>query len=123
MEPLNLASTEDTPEVVLNAAEGKFLIAKRSLPEDSASFYKNIFEWLIEYSKSPNPQTIMKFNLEYFNTSSAKQIFKLFNLFELLKEKSEVKILWYYDKRDNDMRDSGERFARLCSLDFEIIEL
>ncbi|PLX11620.1 MAG: nuclear pore complex subunit [Marinilabiliales bacterium] len=122
MEPLIIEATEDTPKVHLDAEKGEFLIADRSLPENSIEFYQPVFEWLNNYVASPNEETIFDFKLEYFNTSSAKQLTKVLLILEKLAANTKVKIMWYYKKEDFDMLSSGQRYAKLIEIDFEFIE-
>ncbi|MBL7917379.1 MAG: DUF1987 domain-containing protein [Bacteroidia bacterium] len=119
---LRITATEDTPEVVFNNKSGSFLISGRSLPEDAFLFYNNIIEWLVEYSKTPNSTTNFQFNLEYFNTASAKQIFKIASLLCELSKKSEVNVKWHYDEGDKDMQASGSRFSKLCGINFDLVK-
>ena len=122
MEILCIQSSEDTPSIILDAASGKFEVALRSLPEDAATFYAPVLEWMMQYAKSPNEKTEFKFNLEYFNTSSAKQIFKLLNILEQIAKQKTMRVLWCYDKGDEDMLASGQRFSKLTELKFEMRE-
>ena len=46
MEILNLEGTEDTPKIILDKKNGIFEISGRSLPEDSAEFYRPVLEWI-----------------------------------------------------------------------------
>ncbi len=121
MKTLIIPKTEDTPEVRLNPADNIFKISHRSLPENAIEFYMPVFNWFEDYLKKPNSQTHFDFELEYFNTSTAKQIAKLLIFFERLKDKSEVVIRWHYDKDDPDMLASGARYAKLINVDFEFI--
>jgi hypothetical protein len=122
MEALFVPHSEDTPSVTLDAASGKFEVSKRSLPEDAASFYAPVLEWMVNYAKTPNESTEFIFNLEYFNTSSAKQLFKLLNILEQISKQRSVCVLWRYDKGDQDMLASGERYSRLTELKFKMEE-
>ena len=54
MEILNLEGTEDTPKIILDKKNGIFEISGRSLPEDSAEFYRPVLEWIEKYSSDPN---------------------------------------------------------------------
>ena len=74
MEILNLEGTEDTPKIILDKKNGIFEISGRSLPEDSAEFYRPVLEWIGGYAKEPNGSTEFVFKLEYFNTASSKLI-------------------------------------------------
>ncbi|HEY6159601.1 MAG TPA: DUF1987 domain-containing protein [Bacteroidia bacterium] len=122
MEALQITASEDTPAIVLDMVNGKFEVSQRSLPEDAATFYAPVLEWMMNYSKAPSEKTVFTFNLEYFNTSSAKQLFKLLNILEQISKEKTVSVLWCYDKGDQDMLASGERYARLTKLTFEMKE-
>ncbi len=122
MDILKIVKTSDTPNVTLDSNNNIFEFSYRSLPENAIDFYNPILDWIEEYSKNPNPETIVNFKLEYFNTASAKQIAKvLLQLFEISKN-AKVKINWHYDKNDSDMLASGQRYSKLINLDFEFIE-
>ncbi|MBI4647931.1 MAG: DUF1987 domain-containing protein [Bacteroidia bacterium] len=122
MEPIVIEATEDTPKVHLDAVNNKFLIADRSLPENSIEFYQPIFEWLVKYTEAPKEKTNFEFRLEYFNTSSAKQITKILLILEKLATTWEVVVSWYYKKEDLDMLSSGQRYAKLINIKFEFVE-
>lgn len=123
MEALIIEATEDTPKVNLDAANNTFLISDRSLPENSIEFYQPIFEWLNAYVENPNESTKFDFMLEYFNTSSAKQLTKVLLILEKLAAVKEVKIVWHYKKEDFDMLSSGQRYAKLININFEFVEV
>ncbi len=118
MTPFIHKGSEDTPKVVLDKDSREFVIADRSLPEDAFEFYKPIFQWLEEYAKNPNEKTTFRFELEYFNTSSAKQLTKI--LLFLRNIKKPVEVIWCYQIDDIDMLNSGKRFEKLTNLNFEM---
>ena len=123
METLFIESTEDTPKIILDAANNLFEISQRSLPEDSTKFFAPVMEWISNYSQSPNTKTDFNFKLEYFNTASAKQILKILVLLQELSAKSDVTVLWNYEKEDMDMRASGERYSKLVNVKMEMVEM
>ena len=61
MEAINIAGTEDSPEVILDQANNKMEMSGRSLPEDVITFYLPIVRWLKEYSKDPLETTVFNF--------------------------------------------------------------
>ena len=122
MEPLIIKATEDTPEIVLDPENGIFKISDRSLPENAIEFYQPVFEWLKNYSKEPDTPTNFEFKLEYFTTSSAKQIIKILLILQEISTKSEVNIKWYYKKEDVDMYASGLKYQKLINANFELVE-
>lgn len=115
MEIIKLEGTEDTPEITLDDKNGIFEISGRSLPEDTAEFYKPVLEWLEEYKKSPQPTTNFVFKLEYFNTASSKLIL---DILTTLDEIEGTSVLWYFHEDDEDMEEAGEEFSELVDLPF-----
>lgn len=123
MEALNIKATSDTPEIVLDAISGTFEISQRCFPEDAVGFFSSSIEWIKNYAKTPNPSTHFNFKLEYFNTSSSKQIFKILLLLQELSKNNEVIISWHYNKEDSDMLSSGERYSKLLQFKFDMVEI
>ncbi|MBL7896789.1 MAG: DUF1987 domain-containing protein [Bacteroidia bacterium] len=117
-----IKATEDTPAVTLHKTNGLLSISGKSLPEDSATFYQPVIEWLSVYLNNAPSSTTAEFKLEYFNTSSSKQIFKIISLLKELSKTKSVAIKWYFDKGDKDMQLSGERFSKLCQMPIETIQ-
>jgi hypothetical protein len=124
MEKLFIKETEDSPRIEFDYETKLFEISGRSLPENAIGFYEPVLNWLVQYSSTPLDLTIMNFKLEYFNTSSAKQLAKILLMLEKLSVKGhKVIINWYYQKEDTDMYASGNRFSKLISLNFSFIEM
>lgn len=122
LEPLKIEPTHKTPKVYFDPAENNFELSGRSIPEDSVGFYKRILDWIDEYAGSPNELTEFKFELEYFNTSSSKNILELLKKLEKIHTSgSEVQIKWYYDEDDEDMEETGEDYKALLSVPLELI--
>ncbi|MBP5583452.1 MAG: DUF1987 domain-containing protein [Bacteroidales bacterium] len=122
MEALRIEETEDTPRIVLDPENNEFSVSGRSLPEDSVAFYTPVFEWLQQYTEVVENDMDFEFFMEYFNTSSAKQIAKIFLLLEKINEKVFVQVIWKCKKDDVDMASSGMRFSKLLNLEFEVRE-
>ncbi len=124
MESIQLYKTDRTPFVSLNPS-GEFKISGISIPEDSTMFYKPLLAWLAEYSKNPQPETIAHFALDYFNTSSSKDILEVFKALGALNEsgKSKVQIKWQFEEDDDDLRECGEDYQQIIGMKFEMIEV
>ncbi|HPI81510.1 MAG TPA: SiaC family regulatory phosphoprotein, partial [Cyclobacteriaceae bacterium] len=71
MDPLVIAETAETPDVILGKGQGKFQITGKSLIENAGAFYKPVAEWLASYAKAPNPETNLSFKFEYLNIESS----------------------------------------------------
>lgn len=119
---LRISRSNDTPEVHFDPTTGRFEMHYRSYPEDAIGFYNPILEWLADYAITPQPDTEFHFNLEYFNTASAKQIFKILLLLQELTNRSRVRVVWIYHKDDADMQAAGDRYSKLVQgVKFEVI--
>jgi len=122
IEALKIEPTHKTPKVYMAPQEGLFEISGRSIPEDSVGFYKQVMDWLDEYSKSPAGKTPFKFELEYFNTSSSKNILEVLKKLEsIFQAGNDVTITWYYDEDDEDMEETGEDYKALLSVPVELV--
>lgn len=119
MEPLIIPQEADTtPAVILDSAKSIFEIKGWSHPEDAMGFYTPVFEWLNKYEKSPNAKTDFHFGFKYYNTASAKQIFRLISLLETIALKSKTTVYWHHDADDDDMLEGGKRLLKMSTLPF-----
>ena len=121
MEDLNLEGTAKTPTIDFKS-NGELLIKGRSIPENSIEFYKPIIDWISDYGNSPQSETAVNIQLEYFNTSSSKCILDVFKKLESLSDTA-VKIKWYYEEDDEDMLEAGEDYEAIIDLPFEMVEV
>lgn len=119
MEPLNINPTGSTPTVILDKAKNKFQFLGNSLPEDVATFYQPIIEWIKNYIADPNPSTLLLFKLTYLNTASSKTIFTIISLFEsLVDKKIDVQVNWCYIENDEDTLETGKEYEELLKVPF-----
>ena len=119
--PLKLKATEDTPEVVLDKKNNEFSLTGRSLPEDAFEFYEPIIAWMKAYVKQPNPSTEFQVKMDYFNSSSVKQVFDLLMLLEdIIKAEKEAKIVWWYHEDDELMEIKGKEFQEMLNIHFAL---
>ena len=123
LEPIILEKTKNSPEIILDKEKGTFKIAGRSIVEDPGVFYLPILNWLEEYIKSPLSKTNFVFDLEYFNSSSARQIMETIMLLEKLQKNGKaVKVSWLYEEGDEMSKERGDEIKLVSKLDFEIEE-
>ncbi|MBK8807605.1 MAG: DUF1987 domain-containing protein [Bacteroidales bacterium] len=122
MNPVFIEATQDTPSIILNRATNTFIIAERSYPEDAYEFYIPVLHWIEAYCKAANDSTVFEFKLDYFNTTSSKQIFKIMLLLEELSKNKNVIIRWYFKGTDREMKTHGEIFSKIITTSFELIE-
>jgi len=122
-ERLIIKKTEETPAIILNSNKGVFQIVGTSWSENAMTFYAPIFAWFEKYfENSPLDVTNIEFRFEYFNTSTSKQIARLISDFKEKSKVYKIKIRWFYEEDDDDMKKEGERYASLLNMQFEFIE-
>jgi len=112
---LEIKATLKTPEVQINAENGTILIAGISIPEDPYAFYSPVNESIEAYLKDPKKETRLDFKLEYFNTSSTLVIRNIIRALAENTSNTALKVRWYYEEYDDDMREAGEEFKLLFS--------
>jgi len=122
MEGLIIEASQDTPEVIFDPESNVFKLEQRSYPEDAYEFYSPLLKWFQQYSSHPNKSTLFEFKLDYFNTASGKQLFKLLLMLEQIADKSKVKIIWKYKGTDKEMKTHGEIFSSVVGVDFDVVE-
>ena len=123
MNALIIEDTIQTPRVCFDPENNIFEITNKSLPEDADLFYKPILEWLESYVDQPNEQTHFSFKLDYFNTSSARNISTIIKILDAMSRKHKVKIFWHYRQIDEDMQSMGEEYYESTQVDFELVEI
>ncbi len=120
MDALYIEETDETPGVKLDADKNLFEFIGKSLPEDVASFYNPILDWMDKYSEGLNDVTEIGFRLDYFNTASSKMILDiLLKLEEFQDSGKEVKVKWFFADDDEDMEDAGAEYAEIVDVPFE----
>ena len=112
-----------TPFIEFDPASGIFTMKGKSIPENTALFYKPLFEWLNAYAETPAKTTTVNIQMDYFNTSSAKIFADIFHLLEKLQEsgKSEVVVNWQYNEDDDDMLEAGEDYKSITKVTFNFV--
>ncbi len=109
---------EFIPEVSLNPQSGVLTFAGKSFLEDTIEFYEPIIEWIKEYIQDTYQDTEVVFKMTYFNTTTSKVFLQIIKLVE--NYKGPIKIKWFYQADDDDMKEDGENMAAETHLEFEL---
>lgn len=120
MNTIEIEATRLTPYVKVDAENGRVILSGRSSPSNPLEFYTPI---ITAFQHTHISETIhVDFKLEYFNTSSTKCLFMIFQrLGELKKKGYDVRVDWYAEEDDFDLIETGEDFEELSELDFNFI--
>ncbi len=128
MKKLNIAATDKSPKVILDPEKRLFEMEGNSRPENVRDFYYPIIDTLRDffedYVKGPEKENAFNFNfkLDYFNSSSAKFISDILVIIKNSVENgASLKIYWYFEDGDEDMKEVGEDFSDMISVPFNYI--
>lgn len=134
MQAILIAATETSPKVEFDPTTDKFEISGESRPENARKFYGPLIEWLEKYNQflywlkndkgaSYRKDLSINFRFDYLNSTSIKFVYDLLKKMEELKPNAtSIKINWYYEAGDDDMKESGEEYARMIMLEFNIAQ-
>ena len=124
MENLYIPARERSPEVDFRYQENHLALRGEAFPEDAAAFFGPILKELAAHCEAVRGQELLvEFQLEYFNTSSAKALMNMIQLLEAsARGGTRVVLRWAFQKDDEVMREFGEDFAtELEHVDFQLV--
>jgi hypothetical protein len=100
---LYIEQTPKTPLIDLNHLTGELILSGRSIPENAAKLYENIFAWVVTYAQNPRHTTNLRLNLEYFNTASSIWLAKIVKvLSNINKAEFTVMVHLYFEIEEYD---------------------
>ncbi|MDY7578214.1 DUF1987 domain-containing protein [Herbaspirillum sp. RTI4] len=127
MDNLFIAASASSPEVDFRFSEHRLSLKGESYPENAAAFWGGIIAAVRDYLAQKNPDEAIAVHvaLAYFNSSSTKMLFSLFDtLNEKAKTGTPVALNWYHDAEDDTIFEFGqelhEDFSDLTFLDHPI---
>jgi hypothetical protein len=133
MEALRIEGSTISPKVSFDPATRSLEISGYSRPENVRDFYMPLLQWIDEYKKlllssKPKDSDIepitFKFKFIYFNSSSAKFIYDIIIvLSEAQKDGLPIKIYWYFDEDDDELREAGEELSDMAHIPFFFVEV
>lgn len=119
MENLLIEETKYTPKIELNA-NGTISLSGKSYPENTFEFYAPVMKWLENYfAATPSSKTVVNMEIIYFNSSSSKLFFDLFDLLDEARATCSLEVNWIYDEDNESAKEAGEDFIE----DFEDLKI
>ena len=98
----------------MDPRSGVYKICGRSIPIHVEEFYAPILDWADRLKKEPVKSIQFVFKMEFFNIASSKRILLLLHkLKEMQALGTEVVVVWYYSRYDEDMLEIGHDYAVL----------
>ncbi|MCU0377012.1 MAG: DUF1987 domain-containing protein [Bacteroidales bacterium] len=111
LKDIQLEATTRTPQVHFVASTGILSFTGKSLPENASTFFEPLYKWATEYAKNPAESTNLKFNVDYFNTSSVIWMGKILKVLTKIKKVDHILFVHlYFDIEEYD--SMGEEDVR-----------
>lgn len=107
MRNLIIEKTKRTPKIEFYQ-HGELFITGNSISENAIEFYQPIMMWIEEFLNT-NPEKIyITVDLEYINTSCTACLIKLLKQITTnYSKKANLKIIWKFDRDDDDNYEYG----------------
>jgi hypothetical protein len=128
MRKLILKNTDSSPKVNFDPDKNIFEISGESRPANAGTFYGEILRWLDDYSQyllksqEIKDPVIFSFDLEYFNSTSAKYILDFCKQVASIRSKGKnVEVKWKYEEDDVDMLEAGKEMSRIAKFPFKFV--
>ena len=111
MTDIRLEEGRSTPRIITDSKTGTLEISGKSFPEHAFRFFQPLKEWLHTFLNS-NPQIFtLNFKLKYFNSTTSKIFFDIFNLLDHTdRTHLNITINWYYNHEDDVSEELGMDF-------------
>jgi len=133
MKPLNIIGSQVTPSVFFDPETRELEISGYSRPENVRDFYFPLIQWIDDFDNfltkaksisSAIEPISFKFKFSYFNSSSAKFIYDIIVMLNgMQKSGIPLKIYWYYDEDDDELREAGEELSDMANVPFFFVEI
>jgi len=122
MKNIHIPASTSSPEVDFRFDERQLSLKGEAYPENAALFWGELISAVRRFIESDSSQQPIAINvgLAYFNSSSTKM---LFSLFDMLNEKAAagtpVTLNWYHDEDDDTIYEFGQELCEdFTSLSF-----
>jgi hypothetical protein len=126
MKNLYIARTSKTPEMIFNT-NGKLLIWGRALDVYDGSskidYYEPLIRSLDDYCSNPSGCLDISIGIEFMIKYARRRLQEILQkAVSISKLNCQVTINWYYEKDDDDSRETGEWFSQMLGWQFNLLE-
>lgn len=124
MDRIKIKATETSPEVDFDFQAHRFSLRGMSFMEDVNSFYETLIAGLDDYLAEVSGADIQfDFALAYFNSSSARVVFRLFQKLDAAAANGNSARIRWHAEDDEDIAEEGAELAEdLEHATFELVE-
>ncbi len=121
MQSLSISPTFVTPRIVFNPNASQFEISGNSFLENQQDFYTNVVEWVSNNEGEFPEWTELIFRMDFVCTTSMKSLqLLLTSLKSIVNHGKNLKISWYYNQNDEDIKETGKKLSQFTGISFDI---
>ena len=122
MTKLYIERTDSTPEINLDTESGKYSIRGFSYPHDTRNFYKPVWDWFENLKLDSGKEFQLEIGLEHISSNSLIAINQILRNVRVLEDSGvKTKVIWSYDKDDEDCLEVGVELSGVSGLSFDFI--
>jgi hypothetical protein len=112
-----IEASDRTPKICIDTTNSKISFTGVMIPENPIEHFAELNKELADLCKNMSDLTL-EFDLEYFNTGSAKYLYEMIKKLAALINLS---IVWIYEDDDEDIYETGKEYEKLTGLPFEFV--
>ena len=121
MQSLSIPPTFVTPKILFNPEQQQFEISGNSFLENQQDFYTHVVEWVANNEGEFPEWTELIFRMDFVCTTSMKSLqLLLTSLKSIVNHGKNLKISWYYNQNDEDIKETGRQLSQHTGLSFDI---
>lgn len=102
---LEILPTGSTPNIILDLNKNIFQISGNSFPENATNFYEQVYKWFKENQNKLPDNSHIDFRFYFINSTSRKELIKIFNLFEKIFQIKKFVINFFVTSENEDMKE------------------
>ncbi len=123
MKEIVIAPTKTTFAVLFDFSKGLLRFSGNSYPENALEFFQPLINKLKSVLKNYQKPLEVVFEINYFNTSSSKYLFKIMELLDQYKRRgNEVRVYWHSQQGDEDMLETWQELMEELEMDFSVVK-
>jgi len=121
MENITISPTKKSFGIICNGEKGTIDITGISYPENAIEFFNPVLDWVKQFIENKNMPLLIRFKVNYYNTSSSKYLFKMLEILERYYNKgNEVEVKWSNSEGEEDMLESWREMMDEFKLPYNI---
>ena len=124
MQGLSISPTFVTPKIEFNPASDTFEISGNSFLQNRQDFYTDVVNWVTHNEGEFPDHTELVFRMDFVCTDSMRYLQMLLtSLKSIVNQGKDLRINWYYNQNDEDIKETGRKLSLYTGLAFNILSM